>query len=438
MKIFLVEITKNIMRNSTRIGKTVLVLLSLLTLYNCSTSSYTPTKKHKNLSYLYNDSEAFLHPRYQIYNFTKDSSLIIGKIPYIDLLIKDLGKDFDKYALLEIHYRLYESLSTGGLIDSSTFYHKIMVKKSFESGYFSFKIKTPNYQKSYLSIRLKDVFSERARKDYLEIDKTHSVNRQSFLLTEENTQKIVFGSQLLIKHRYHIQSPLLEKHNLYIQEQAPIKTIASLPFSTQRTPSIHFKSDTTYLLNKRSIQFNSSKLVFLSFDTTKIKGVALYLYDSIPNYVHTPRQLLEPLTYFLSPQSYKLMLQDTNPKFALDKFWLKIARDTKHAKEMIQVYYHRVSVANKYFSSYKEGWRTDRGMIYCIYGEPAKIYKSQTLERWIYGSMDSDESLSFDFEKINNVFSNNDFRLVRDESYKKSWFQAINSWLNGRIYSIAK
>ena len=432
------EITKNITKTSIKIGKLCFLLVSFVVLYNCSTSSYTPTKRHKNLSYLYNESEAFLHPQYQVYNLSKDSSVVFVKLPTKDLLIRDLGSDFEEYGLVELHYRLYESLSTGGLIDSLTFFQKIIIKKNQPLNIFSFLIKTPNYQKSYLSIKIKDVFSERARKDYLEIDKTRSINRQSFLIKNSVTREPIFGSELFINQLYDIQSPLMQKYSLFVQEQSTINTIPNLPFSKQRTPSVRFESDTSYLSVDFQIGLNTERLAFLSFDTTRVKGVAFYFYDSIANYLHTPQQMLEPLTYFLSPQAYTTLLQDSNPKFALDKFWLKVAGNTERAQEMIKVYYHRISVANKYFSSYKKGWRTDRGMIYAIYGEPSKIYKSQTLERWIYGSMDSDKSLSFDFDKIRNPFTDNDFRLVRDETYKQSWFQAIDSWLNGRIYSIAK
>ncbi len=38
--------------------------------------------------------------------------------------------------------------------------------------------------------------------------------------------------------------------------------------------------------------------------------------------------------------------------------------------ELMNEYYYRVYVANQRFSGQREGWRSDRGMIYIIYGEP--------------------------------------------------------------------
>ena len=431
------EITRNITKNSIKIGKLIVLVFIFFGFHYCSTS-HTPAKRHKNLSYLYNDSEILLHPRYQVYNLSKDSSEVFVKISISDLLIKDLGKDYDKYALLEIHYRLYESLSIGGLLDSSTFFHKIVVEENKPINVFSFKIKTPNYQKTYLSIKIKDVFSERTRKDYLEIDKAYSVSRQSFLIKESQTKELVFGSELLLNKTYTIQSPLLKKHRLYIQEQKNIQTIATPPASSERIPMVKLIPDTTYAFDGNTISFDKPRFVFLSFDTTRVKGIALFLHDSLYNYLHTPTQMIEPLRYLVDQKEYQEMLLDSNPKLALDRFWLRTASDVRHAEEMIKVYYHRVAVANKYFSSYQQGWRTDRGMVYVIYGEPSKIYKSQILERWIYGTMDSERALTFDFDKRWSPFSDNNYRLVRGENYKQSWSQAVSAWKDGRIYSIAK
>jgi len=433
-----VEITKNITKNSIRIGKLILLVFSFLLIYNCSTSSQNTSRRHKNLSYLYNEDEVFLHPQYQIYNSSIDSSIVFIKLSFSELLIKDLGEEFDKYSIVEIHYRLYESLTSGGLIDSASITKKLIVNEGEKEVIFSFPIRSPRYRKTFLNIRIKDLFSERSRKDYLEVDKYHSLNRQSFLIENNRTKEPLFGNDLLIGNVYHIQSPLFKKYPLYINEHDLIKSVPLPPDSKQREHSIDFFPNISYLSDNHEITPNGKYLSFLTIDSNTTKGVALFAYDSIPNYLHTPSQLLEPLSYLLSPTNYQIALQDTNPKYALDRFWLGVAGNVRHASEMIKVYYHRVDVANKYFSSYKQGWMTDRGMIYIIYGEPAKIYKSQTLERWIYGSMDSEKALTFDFDKVRNRFSDNNFRLVRSESYKQSWSQAVNSWLNGRIYSIAK
>ena len=63
------------------------------------------------------------------------------------------------------------------------------------------------------------------------------------------------------------------------------------------------------------------------------------------------------------------------PKVALDDFWIKCGGNIDKARELIRIYYTRVFYSNYYFTSYKEGWRSERGMIYIIYGPPDKVYK---------------------------------------------------------------
>ena len=41
--------------------------------------------------------------------------------------------------------------------------------------------------------------------------------------------------------------------------------------------------------------------------------------------------------------------------------------------ELMNEYYYRVQTANRRFSGQREGWRSDRGMIYIIYGEPDAV-----------------------------------------------------------------
>jgi GWxTD domain-containing protein len=72
-------------------------------------------------------------------------------------------------------------------------------------------------------------------------------------------------------------------------------------------------------------------------------------------------------------------------------FWRK--RDpnpsTPRNEKMIE-FYQRVEYANKHFSHYREGWRTDMGMVYIIFGPPGAVDRhpfemdSKPYEIWSY------------------------------------------------------
>ena len=128
------------------------------------------------------------------------------------------------------------------------------------------------------------------------------------------------------------------------------------------------------------------------------------------------------------------MIHNENKKIAVDNFWLKATRNPDRGKKIIREYYTRVQDANEYFMSYLDGWKTDRGMIYIVYGLPDVVYKTSVSESWIYGEEGNLMSLNFTFVKVNNPFTDNDYILNRSPIYQSSWYVAVEAWRQGIIY----
>jgi GWxTD domain-containing protein len=161
----------------------------------------------------------------------------------------------------------------------------------------------------------------------------------------------------------------------------------------------------------------------------------------------TPEVMIEPLAYLASQDEVTALRTALKPKVALDDFWIKCGGNVDKARELIRIYYTRVLYSNYYFTSYKEGWRSERGMIYIIYGPPDKVYKTSEGESWGYRKpvvksswggryTVSDEYLFFNFKKRESVFSDNDFYLSRSETLVTYWDQAILSWRKGIVYRL--
>lgn len=87
----------------------------------------------------------------------------------------------------------------------------------------------------------------------------------------------------------------------------------------------------------------------------------------------TARERVRPLAYLMSPQRYEAMIALTNSDSlnkAIDHFWNNHFDSKYKAEKVRQLYYQRVIEANKRFSNSKMGWKTDRGMIYILFGPP--------------------------------------------------------------------
>ena len=118
----------------------------------------------------------------------------------------------------------------------------------------------------------------------------------------------------------------------------------------------------------------------------------------------------------------------------VDQFWLNKAHSNERARTLIRNYYSRVQLANELFTSHKEGWKTDRGLISIIFGSPSFIRYNKNNEIWIYGNDHNSNTIKFTFEKIKNIFSNNDYILKRNYAYKTPWYIAVETWRNGKVY----
>ncbi|MEL7006518.1 MAG: GWxTD domain-containing protein, partial [Bacteroidota bacterium] len=129
----------------------------------------------------------------------------------------------------------------------------------------------------------------------------------------------------------------------------------------------------------------------------------------------------------------KSLMAAKESKAAFDDFWLDLTRSSERARDIIKNYYDRVEEANRLFTTYKPGWKTDRGMIYITFGPPGKVIKSNNEETWIYLSTRDLKKIEFKFVKASSIFSNSHYALVRDKKYADAWYKAIRLIRQGRF-----
>lgn len=158
-------------------------------------------------------------------------------------------------------------------------------------------------------------------------------------------------------------------------------------------------------------------------------------YPSIKN----PRELAKPLYYLMSDKEYKNLMSIKSPdslKKEIDRFWLRNVKDSRIAKNVISLFYERVEEANKQFSSFKEGWKTDTGRIYILFGPPWYVDKRLTRMQWSYAYDRADPDYNFYFHKPKIKSSSYPFEnyiLQRDNYYFTLEYQQIQLWKSGNI-----
>jgi GWxTD domain-containing protein len=171
----------------------------------------------------------------------------------------------------------------------------------------------------------------------------------------------------------------------------------------------------------------------IQVDPYKPGGLSLFNFgDNYPR-VATVADMIGPMAYLASSVEFNELANQTNKKLAVDNFWLESAGNVQTARELIRVYYNRVFFANYFFTSYKEGWKTDRGMMFIVYGPPNILTKKGDTEIWVYYRKKSREPLQFTFTRHTSPYTQNDFLLERN-FVTSMWVQAVRDWRSGKIF----
>lgn len=215
----------------------------------------------------------------------------------------------------------------------------------------------------------------------------------------------------------------------YYNDQFPA---AALVFSeSQGRVSQRMLQDSTFTATPgQPLRFSKPGLYLFQQDTSLAEAVAFRVEEDYPR-LGKLESLAGPLIYVCTAQETERIRAAKGDKRAFDRVILSITGDTERAKTFMRSYFRRVELANQYFTSYKEGWKTDRGMIYIIFGLPEEVNKTADREVWTYRN--SNFKAVFSFAKSGTIFDPDNFVLIRDKKYRDTWFFAVDLWRNARF-----
>ncbi|PCJ81018.1 MAG: hypothetical protein COA49_06860 [Bacteroidetes bacterium] len=215
-----------------------------------------------------------------------------------------------------------------------------------------------------------------------------------------------------------------------VKSVVPKKTMPAPPYSGYRNPldTITAKHYSTIDSMWTVIDGTQS---FISL-TSDLRWVLHSRPKDFPE-VKDVRKLIEATRYIATRSEYSEMNNASQPKEALDEFWLACGKSPERTKELIKTYYLRVEEANRAFSGLQEGWRTDRGMVHIIMGVPTRIRRDYWNEYWTYGEDGTTNSLTLRFRRRSHELDNNRFRLERNIIYRTTWDRMVTNWRNGRV-----
>lgn len=303
---------------------------------------------------------------------------------------------------------------------------------------FDVSMENANYE---LKLEIEDRNMGKSREEYRKFSKNKSVIEENFLFFNPDSSLVYFKENPK-SNQLRFYSQYLGCDSLEVRIYDQIQTIALPPFASKRIyPDFGNYSSKVYQSCKNvDFELTNLKNKTLYIFTEGSKAEDGFLYSRFANFypqIKTVDLLVEPLRFISSRDEYAA-LTDTNKhrRAEFEQFWLdKVNGDREEARYLIKVYYSRVEYANQHFTTYKEGWKTDRGMILIVFGEPDQIEnEGGKEERWIYTNNSGNSSMSFSFYREEGKFQKNDYALIRNPIFKGQWYDAVDAWRNGRVY----
>ncbi|MEP5612655.1 MAG: GWxTD domain-containing protein [Cyclobacteriaceae bacterium] len=183
--------------------------------------------------------------------------------------------------------------------------------------------------------------------------------------------------------------------------------------------------DTTFRFST-SVTFVDNNFYVVREDSNALSGVIVFKASPYYPEFKLLGELAASMHYILNEPEQKAIRNSTNLKDSFDSFWVKTYTTKFRARNAIRNYFNWIKQANKRFTDFKPGWKTDRGMIYVVYGVPDEVYRLDGEEEWYY-----DEGPSFEYSVISTFFSPRTYSLRRSQEHEKSWFEFIAAMRRG-------
>ena len=194
---------------------------------------------------------------------------------------------------------------------------------------------------------------------------------------------------------------------------------ADPPMGIAQTVASELLMDSIFM-STQEVSLVPNHFYFIQSDTLSSEGLTLFMGPKYYPKMETIDELILPMTYFTSRSELAEVKNAKHTKVAFENFWLNTYSSSEAAAAAIRIYYRSIKQANELFTTYKEGWKTDRGMIYVIFGNPDRVFRENKKEIWLY------EDIKFEFKIISNLFAPTMYVLLRNKGYEKLWIKKIS------------
>ncbi len=395
------------------------------------------TAGSEQLALIYNPLATTIHPTvFAKKNNLKDIDLYVtindGELQY-----SKANAQLSNSASVRIYYKIMASYENTEIIDSSQ--TVIRFTKSDQPKNYSIKLKLKPVEndKFVVQTTVTDINRGKMSIHFTEIDKNNPYSADNFMITalgENQPYTLPYAkpaSALRIDYLNSKAAYAIANGTRPLEPQITLSPYASDP--AVEDSSRFYNIDSTRL--SFILQFKKPGLYGTTADSNFVHNMVIPCFNSdFPN-INTPEEMIKPLAYLCTPEEYSQLISSKSKKLAVDEFWYRNSHDLKKAKEQIKRYYTRAIYANLYFSDYREGVLTDRGMLYTVLGPPKMLAINSDGEVWTYRDSRNGQNIKFVFRKQRSRLCGDKYVLRRSTEYKPYWDRAVSTWRKGNVFT---
>lgn len=423
-------------RNYSLVHFVYLVVLILIVFESCYQRTYVPARNY-DFSTKYTPEKTKAMPQYVVFNINDSVSRLYFAVKSTDLLYSRSNINNQLTAHILVQYVLHPVEQPKAIADSG---HVIMndVNESGAlkqlAGYTDFDV--PGNENYYLEVTLRDLNKMSVSYELITLNHSSENAYNNFLLTAPESETPLFRTYAGKDESFSLKYYRKEITKLNVAYYKNTSEAARPPYAMPiMVPEILPDSTWTVEIGPgTSLNLPIEGYYRFTANGDKTGGFIVCRFpDGFPK-VSTPLALVEPMRYITTKKEYTTLITSPHMKVSVDSFWITTGGSQDRARELISAYYGRVEIANIHFSSSIEGWKTDRGMVYIIYGEPQNVYRTPVSETWVYGQDQGGNMLNFVFDRNVNSGMPNDFTLQRNQIYNVSWITAVDYWKQGQVY----
>jgi GWxTD domain-containing protein len=422
----------------------ILLCVVALVAAGCKSSKKVATSAIEgHMASLYNPSRLSLHPDFSVFHENNNYSVLFIRAYPAELRFNEANPESEYRAILQLRYeliRLDEDGKEGVLTDSASVAYKLLRHEERSQAFFaSLTIPVRQGQRYLLRVETRDLNRGSMGLEYIYVDKSNPYGAQNFKVISMFSGYPKFmrfflpGEQFNVRYRNRSIDSIFVKY-FKIESELPRPPItATSDYTMQYTPDTSFVFP---LVDTANYNLRREGMYHIQIDPERDEGLALLNFGGSFPEVKTPDELMEPLFYLTTLAEYRDLRNESNRKLAVDNFWLKTGNNMEKSRELLRIFYNRVVYSNLYFTSNKEGWKTDQGMIFILFGPPNRIQMTGTGESWFYFAKRKSKAVEFRFQRQHDAFSLQNLVWTKSTESQMYWNEAVRSWKNGKVYSM--